>query len=144
MCISVRTYSTATNYSTTLSKIEGWLWWPNVCIQANSAPVYILTWKFCSTHQYAAIRLILCHFICILQRKPFKCWWSTIDKIEYFAVLPLTTRELGHRRVQLVKQRCLASKHSNTFQYSKLCRVAMRYPMLDPKAGLRSPYSCQH
>lgn len=31
----------------------------------------------------------------------------------------------------------MTSKHSNAFQYPKLCRAAIRHPMLDPKKGLQ-------
>ena len=35
------------------------------------------------------------------------------------------------------------SKHLNPFQYSEPCGVAIRYPMVDPKGGLRLLCSCQ-
>ena len=37
----------------------------------------------------------------------------------------------------------MTSEHSNGFKYSKLCRVAIRYSMLDPKEWLQLPCSSQ-
>ena len=37
----------------------------------------------------------------------------------------------------------MTAYHSNTFQYSELCRVATQYPMLNLKEGLQLAHSCQ-
>ena len=38
----------------------------------------------------------------------------------------------------------ITCKYLNAFQYWELCRVAIRYPMPDPKEGLQSPCSFRH
>ena len=79
-------YCSATNYSTTCLKTVGWLQGSTVCSRANTAPIYIMTSKLCSTHQFAAIHVIPCHFICTLWRW-IKSWWLKMSWIINSATL---------------------------------------------------------
>ena len=39
---------------------------------------------------------------------------------------------------------CMTSKHSNAYQNSDPCRVAIQYLIFDLKPALQQPYSCEH
>ena len=78
-------------------------------------------------------------------------FWIKISKKRFYLILKkpslnATRRRLSHGPGWWLNLPApgITCKYSSAFQYSEPCRVAIRYPMPDPKEGLQLSCSCQN